>query len=171
MHVLPHVEFEVDERLAQQTTPCRVEVARVVAYNTVISEQSEVKAMKDYTHCSSGLCLAAALAVCLIVLPVTASGQGKGKGKGGGQSLSAPSGRGAGELPSGLERYENKRGDELPRGFEKYEEKRGALPKGLETGGKKSAKEDKQTKKKGKAKKTNKGDKRKTEKSTTKKSQ
>jgi hypothetical protein len=109
-----------------------------------------------------------------MVWPATANGQEKGKAKGkGGQSSSVPSGRSAGELPAGLERYESKRGDELPPGLDKYEDKKGSLPKGLESGGKKTTKEEKQSKKKGKAKakSESKGKTKKSEESKSKSSQ
>lgn len=109
--------------------------------------------MKDHARGFALGCGSLILAVSLVVWPIAANGQGKGQGKGGGgQSSSAPQGRSAGELPPGLERYESKRGDELPRGLEKREERKGALPKGLESGGKKTTKQDQETKKQRRAK-------------------
>lgn len=65
----------------------------------------------------------------LVTLP--AFGQGKGGGN---------RGRSAGELPFGLNQYEETHAGKLPSGLEKQVEEEGNLPSGLETGGKKPVK-------------------------------
>ncbi len=130
--------------------------------------------MKSCVDRVSICCTAIAFALSVVFLPLTAAGQAKGKEKaGGGQSSSSPLGRGAGELPAGLERRESKRGDELPSGLEKRTERKGSLPKGLESGGKKTIKEEKPSKKKGrsKAKAKSKGKGKKSDQSRAKSSQ
>ena len=70
------------------------------------------------------------------VSPVIAKQEGKAKGKSAEKTASKEnSGRQAGELPSGLQKYTEKKG-QLPSGLQKKKDE-GQLTKGLEKGGKK----------------------------------
>jgi len=81
--------------------------------------------------------------------PVLAKQEGKTKGKSAEKSTTKEnSGRQAGELPSGLQKY-TERKDQLPSGLQKKKDEDGQLTKGLEKGGKKpesSAKNNKPSK-------------------------
>lgn len=69
--------------------------------------------------------------------PVLAKQEGKIKVKGSEKSSTKEnSGRQAGELPSGLQKYTEKKG-ELPSGLQKMKDEDGQLTRGLEKGGKK----------------------------------
>jgi hypothetical protein len=70
--------------------------------------------------------------------PAFSKEEGKLKAKGSRRSLSKTnSGREAGELPSGIERYSEKKGI-LPSGLQKKKDDDGTLTHGLDGGGKKS---------------------------------
>lgn len=81
------------------------------------------------------------LGACAITVPVSsASSQGKANGKSQGKQKVQTKdnhGREAGELPSGLQQYSEKKG-ELPEGLQKKKTKDGQLTRGLTEGGKKS---------------------------------
>ena len=63
--------------------------------------------------------------------------EGKSKGKGGEKRLSKEnSGRHAGAMPSGIEKYSEKKG-RLPSGLQKMKDEDGQLTRGLQKGGKK----------------------------------
>jgi hypothetical protein len=69
--------------------------------------------------------------------PAMAKQEGKGKDKSTEKSSTKEnSGRQAGELPSGLQKYTEKKG-QLPSGLQKKKDEDGHLTKGLEKGGKK----------------------------------
>jgi hypothetical protein len=69
--------------------------------------------------------------------PAIAKQEGKAKGKGSEKRSSKEnSGRHAGEMPSGLQKYSEKKG-QLPSGLQKMKDKDGQLTKGLQNGGKK----------------------------------
>jgi hypothetical protein len=69
--------------------------------------------------------------------PAMAKQEGKGKDKSTEKSATKEnSGRQAGELPSGLQKYTEKKG-QLPSGLQKKKDEDGHLTKGLEKGGKK----------------------------------
>jgi hypothetical protein len=81
--------------------------------------------------------------------PALAKQEGKGKAKSSEKTTTKESsGRQAGELPSGLQKYTEKKG-QLPSGLQKKQDEDGQLTKGLEKGGKKldpSAKSNKPSK-------------------------
>jgi hypothetical protein len=69
--------------------------------------------------------------------PAIAKQEGKGKDKSTEKTgTKENSGRQAGELPSGLQKYTEKKG-QLPSGLQKKKDEDGHLTKGLEKGGKK----------------------------------
>jgi hypothetical protein len=69
--------------------------------------------------------------------PAMAKQEGKGKDKSTAKSATKEnSGRQAGELPSGLQKFTEKKG-QLPSGLQKKKDEDGHLTKGLENGGKK----------------------------------
>ena len=69
--------------------------------------------------------------------PVLAKQENKTKGKSAEKTATkGNSGRQAGELPSGVQKY-TERNDQLPSGLQKKKEVDGQLTKGLEKGGKK----------------------------------
>jgi hypothetical protein len=73
----------------------------------------------------------------LTAYPAMAKQEGKGKDKSTEKSATKEnSGRQAGELPSGLQKYTEKKG-QLPSGLQKKKDEDGHLTKGLEKGGKK----------------------------------
>jgi hypothetical protein len=73
----------------------------------------------------------------LTVSPALSKQEGKMKGKGSEKRAAKDnSGRQAGELPSGLQRYMEKKGD-LPSGLQTRKDEDGQLTRGLEKGGKK----------------------------------
>jgi hypothetical protein len=78
-----------------------------------------------------------AFALGVTAYPAMAKQEGKGKNKSTEKSATkANSGRQAGELPSGLQKYSEKKG-QLPSGLQKKKDEDGQLTKGLENGGKK----------------------------------
>jgi hypothetical protein len=85
----------------------------------------------------------------LTASPALAKQEGKTKGKSSETTATKEnSGRQAGELPSGLQKYNEKKG-QLPSGLQKKKDEDGQLTKGLEKGGKKlesSAKSNKPSK-------------------------
>ena len=69
--------------------------------------------------------------------PAMAKQEGKAKGKSVEKTATKEnSGRQAGELPSGLQKYTEKKG-QLPSGLQKMKDEDGQLTKGLQNGGKK----------------------------------
>jgi hypothetical protein len=82
----------------------------------------------------------ALIVVCSLGLtasPSLAKQEGKGKDKNSEKiTTKENSGRQAGELPSGLQKYTEKKG-QLPSGLQKKKDEDGQLTKGLEKGGKK----------------------------------
>lgn len=75
----------------------------------------------------------------LTVYPAMAKQEGKMKGKSAEKTATKEnSGRRAGELPSGLQKYSEKKG-QLPSGLQKKKLEDGQLTKGLQKGGKKLA--------------------------------
>lgn len=81
--------------------------------------------------------LSVAAALALSASPAFSKQEGKTKAKGGEAShVKENSGRQAGELPAGLQRYSDKKGA-LPTGLQKMKEEDGQLTRGLEKGGKK----------------------------------
>ena len=73
----------------------------------------------------------------LMASPVSAKQDGKTKIKGSEKTTTKEnSGRQAGELPSSLQKYTEKKG-ELPSGLQKMKDEDGQLTRGLERGGKK----------------------------------
>jgi len=96
--------------------------------------------------------LPAFMLICALGLtasPALAKQEGKTKGKSSEKTATKEnSGRQAGELPSGLQKYSEKKG-QLPSGLQKMKDEDGQLTKGLEKGGKKlepSAKSNKPSK-------------------------
>ena len=93
--------------------------------------------------------LAGAVALSLAASPAFSKQEGKTKAKGSEtSSVKENSGRQQGELPAGLQRYDDKKGG-LPAGLQKMKDEDGHLTRGLEKGGKKlepSAKAKKNTK-------------------------
>ena len=75
-------------------------------------------------------------AVALTASPALAKQQGKTKGKSSEKTAKENFGRQAGELPSGLQKYTEKKG-QLPSGLQKKKDEDGQLTKGLQRGGKK----------------------------------
>jgi hypothetical protein len=81
--------------------------------------------------------IAVTFAMGLTAYPAMARQDGKTKGKSVEKnSTKENSGRQAGELPSGLQKYTDKN-DQLPSGLQKKKDDDGQLTKGLEKGGKK----------------------------------
>lgn len=81
--------------------------------------------------------LSVAVAMALSASPSFPKQEGKSKAKGGEAShVKENSGRQAGDLPAGLQRYSEKKGA-LPGGLQKMKEEDGQLTRGLEKGGKK----------------------------------
>ena len=73
----------------------------------------------------------------VIAYPALAKQEAKTKGKSAEKSATKEnSGRQAGELPSGLQKY-TERKDQLPSGLQKKKDEDGQLTKGLTSGGKK----------------------------------
>ena len=72
----------------------------------------------------------------LTASPALAKQDGKTKVKSTEKTLKENSGRKAGELPSGLQKYTEKKG-QLPSGLQKKQDQDGQLTKGLKNGGKK----------------------------------
>jgi hypothetical protein len=90
--------------------------------------------MRKFAGMLPALSVAAALA--LSASPAFSKQEGKTKAKGGEAShVKENSGRQAGELPAGLQRYSEK--GALPGGLQKMKEEDGHLTRGLEKGGKK----------------------------------
>lgn len=78
-----------------------------------------------------------AFAMGLTVYPAMAKQEGKMKGKSAEKTTTKEnSGRRAGELPSGLQKYSETKG-QLPSGLQKKADENGQLTKGLQKGGKK----------------------------------
>ena len=81
--------------------------------------------------------LAVTFVVAITAYPANAKQEGKTKGKSGEKTATQESsGRQAGELPSGLQKYSERKG-QLPSGLQKKKDEAGQLTKGLENGGKK----------------------------------
>lgn len=84
--------------------------------------------------------LTAVIAICalgFIASPAFSKQEGKLKPKGSEKSVTrTSSGREAGELPSGIERYSERKGN-LPSGLQKKKDADGPLTHGLDAGGKK----------------------------------
>jgi hypothetical protein len=81
--------------------------------------------------------LMAIYALVFVASPAFSKQEGKLKSKGNPKSVARTnSGREAGELPSGIERYSEKKGT-LPSGLQKKKDGDGALTHGLDSGGKK----------------------------------
>lgn len=77
------------------------------------------------------------LVTMLIASPVLA--QGKGKGIKQHKKQTQDRGRDAGELPLGLDRYQDEHGGKLPAGLQKQLGEKDHLPSGLTEGGKKES--------------------------------
>jgi Skp family chaperone for outer membrane proteins len=75
-------------------------------------------------------------ALALTASPALAKQEGKTKVKSTEKIAKENSGRKAGELPAGLQKYTEKKG-QLPSGLQKKKDEEGQLTKGLEKGGKK----------------------------------
>ena len=82
------------------------------------------------------LALIFACALGLTASPALAKQEGKTKVKSTEKTEKENSGRKAGELPAGLQKYTEKKG-QLPSGLQKKKDEEGQLTKGLEKGGKK----------------------------------
>ena len=81
--------------------------------------------------------LTVTFALGLAAYPAVAKQEGKTKGKSAEKTATKEhSGRQAGELPSGLQKYTEKNG-QLPSGLQKMKDEDGQLTKGLQSGGKK----------------------------------
>jgi hypothetical protein len=87
---------------------------------------------KTFTSLSRLALLFGACAVTLPASPAYPQGKAKAKNK---VEAEGKHGRGAGELPYGLQQYTDKKG-ELPSGLQKRKDKDGQLTRGLEEGGK-----------------------------------
>jgi hypothetical protein len=100
-------------------------------------EKLKEKRMKKLTLRSALPALVAIYALGFVASPAFSKQEGKLRSKGSQKSVTkTSSGREAGELPSGIERYSERKGT-LPSGLQKKKDDDGTLTHGLDGGGKK----------------------------------